>query len=70
MPNSEQQGALNISNLMLSVQEVQELEERMLELLREIKLKSLAAARDGTERKLWDITVMMAREDLPGLAGS
>lgn len=66
----EQLGALNISNLMLSAQEVEELEERMLELLREIKLKSLAAAHDGTERKLWDITVMMAREDLPGLAGS
>lgn len=67
----EQLGALNFSNLMLSAQEVEELEERMVEFLQEVKLKSLAAAaHDATERKLWDITVMMAREDLPGLAGS
>lgn len=66
---SEQEilGALNISNLMLNAQEVEELEDRVLEMFREIRGKSLANAGDGTERKLWDVTFMMAREDLPGL---
>lgn len=61
-----QKGALNISNLMLSDEEAKELEQRMLEALREVKRKSIANAQDGAERRLWDVTVMMAREDLLG----
>lgn len=66
----EQKGGLNMNNLMLNAEEVDELDERMRAVMRELKLKSVAGALDGTNRKLWNVTLMMAREDLPGLAGS
>lgn len=59
-----QKGALNISNLMLNDEEAQELEAKVLDVLRDLKRKSIAGANDGTARKLWDVTLMMAREDL------
>lgn len=61
-----QKGALNITNLMLNDQEAEELEALMLEALREVKRKSIVNAGDGSKRRLWDVTVMMAREDLLG----
>lgn len=59
-----QKGSLNISNLMLNDKEAEELDKRMLEALREVKRSSIQNAHDGSERRLWDVTVMMAREDL------
>lgn len=63
---SVQKGALNITNLMLNDEEAEELDTLMLEALREVKRKSIANAGDGSKRRLWDVTVMMAREDLLG----
>ena len=65
---SVQKGGLSMVNLILNAEEVDELDERVREVMREIKLKAVAGAHDGTERKLWNVTLMMAREDLPGLS--
>lgn len=64
-----QKGGLSMVNLILSAEEADELDERVREVMREMKLKAAAAAHDGTERKLWNVSLMMAREDLPGLTG-
>lgn len=61
-----QKGALNISNLMLNDAESELLQKRMNEALREVKRQSIENANDGSKRRLWDVTVMMAREDLLG----
>ncbi|WP_181578344.1 helix-turn-helix domain-containing protein [Arthrobacter sp. AQ5-05] len=63
----EARALLDISSLMLNAGEVEELEQGVLELLRRTKGRSIAAAGDGTERKLWNFSMVMAREDLPGL---
>lgn len=60
-------GLLNITSLMLNATETEALEEAVLEVLRQAKRASVAAAADGSERKLWNFSMVMAREDLPGL---
>ncbi len=63
----EVRAMLDISTLVLNAREAEELEEGVLEPLRRSKERSIAAAGDGTERKLWNFSMVMAREDLPGL---
>lgn len=63
----ESRGMLDIASLRLSVAEAEDLEAGVLDLLRRIKERSLADAGDGAERKLWNFSMVMAREDLPGL---
>lgn len=63
----EARAMLDISSLRLNAREAEELEEGVLELLRRTKAGSIAASGDGTERKLWNFSMVMAREDLPGL---
>lgn len=65
--DAEARGMLDIASLRLSAAEAEELEEGVLDLLRRIKERSLAASGDGTERMLWNFSMVMAREDLPGL---
>lgn len=60
-------GLLNITSLMLNATETEALEEAVLEVLRQAKRASVAAAADDSERKLWNFSMVMAREDLPGL---
>ncbi|MFI8411835.1 ArsR/SmtB family transcription factor [Paeniglutamicibacter gangotriensis] len=63
----ESRGMLDIASMRLSVAEAEDLEAGVLDLLRRIKERSLADAGDGAERKLWNFSMVMAREDLPGL---
>ena len=61
-------GVLDLTNLMLNDAEVKELEEKIIEVVGAAKKESLRNAGDGTGRRLWHLTTMMAREDLPGLS--
>ena len=63
----ESRGMLDIASLRLSAAEAEDLEAEVLDLLRRIKERSLADAGDGAERKFWNFSMVMAREDLPGL---
>ena len=65
----DMRGVLDLSNLMLNADEVKVLENRIMDVVGEIKRESLRNSADGSDRRLWHLTTMMAREDLPGLAG-
>lgn len=63
----EARAMLDISSLRLNAREAEELEQGVLELVHRTKAGSIAASGDGTERRLWNFSMVMAREDLPGL---
>lgn len=66
-PDPEPRALLSTSSMLLDAQELEEFTNRVSELIRSMKREHSVPAAEAGERKLWNFSMIMAREDLPGL---
>ncbi|GAA4376315.1 hypothetical protein GCM10023166_27810 [Paeniglutamicibacter cryotolerans] len=70
VPETDPRALLNTTALLLDEAELEELGDRIIEVIRSMKRKHAVPVAESGERKLWHFTMFMAREDLPGLEAS